>query len=147
MNGARLVLTAKAGLKETAFPVGRLGAKKYLVPGLVTALICVALISPRTEPASYCDLCGARQEETLWLVRGTDATLIRTHAITPTPMSELLVTRKLVAPHLHHWRTPEAVPNPLDQFGPPVVESLEFINAPRVVSFMVISPTMATRKA
>jgi hypothetical protein len=113
-----------------------LEAKKYLVPGLLAGILCVALISPRTEPASYCDLCGARQEETWWVVRGTGTSLIKTHAITPTPMSEVLVMKKLVATHAHHWRAPEAVPNPLDQFGPPVLESLEFINAPRVVNFM-----------
>lgn len=51
-------------------------------------------------------------------------------------MSELLVKKKLVASHVHRWLEPQAVSNPLDEFGPPVIESLEFISAPRVVSFM-----------
>jgi hypothetical protein len=113
-----------------------LQAKKFLVPGLLAGILCTALISPRTESASFCELCSARQEETSWMVRGTGTSLIRTHAIEPTPMSELLVKKHLVTAHVHRWRQPEAVPNPLDEFGPPVIESLEFINAPRVVGFM-----------
>lgn len=137
MNGARLVSTTKAGLSAPASPpTGRLQAKKLLVPGLLAGIMCVALISPDSEPASFCDLCGARQETTSWMVRGTDTNLLRTHSVTPTPMSELLVTKKLISAHIHHWRASETVPNPLDQFGPPVTESLGLINAPRVVNFM-----------
>jgi hypothetical protein len=137
MNGARLFFTTKAGLRAHAsLPTGRLQAKKFLVPGLLAAILCAALISPHSEPASFCDLCGARQEATLWMVRGTDASVARTHSTAPTPMSELLVKKNLVASHVHRWHQPQAVPNPLDEFGPPVIESLEFINAPRVVNFM-----------
>jgi hypothetical protein len=117
-------------------PAGLFQAKKILVPGLLAGILCAALITPRAEPTSFCDLCGAGQEETSWTVRGTGASLIRTRAIAPTPMSELLAKKNLVAAHVHRWRQPQAVPNPLDEFGPPVIESLEFINAPRVVGFM-----------
>ena len=51
-------------------------------------------------------------------------------------MSELLAKKNLIDAHVHRWHEPQAVPNPMDEFGPPVIESLEFINAPRVVSFM-----------
>jgi hypothetical protein len=137
MNGARLLFATKAGLSTRApLATGRLQAKKFLVPCLIAGILCTALISPQSEPASFCDLCGTRQEATAWMVRGTGASLLRTHAIAPTPISQLLVRKKLVAAHVHRWRAPEAVPNPLDQSGPPVMESLEFINAPRVVNFM-----------
>lgn len=137
MNGARLVSTTNASSSNSSpLPGGRLQAKKILVPGLLAGILCAALISPRTEPASFCDLCSARQEETAWMVRGTGTSLIRTHTIAPTPMSELLAKKDLVTTHVHRWRQPQAVPNPLDEFGPPVIESIEFISAPRVVSFM-----------
>jgi hypothetical protein len=137
MDGARLILTTKAGLSgSAALPAGRFQVKKILVPGLLAGILCATLISPRAEPASFCDLCGARQEETSWMVRGTSASLIKTRVIAPTPMSELLARKNLVAAHVHRWRQPQAVPNPLDEFGSPVIESLEFISAPRVVGFM-----------
>jgi hypothetical protein len=137
MDGARLIFITKTGSRDSsALPAGRLHAKKFLVAGLLAGILCTALISPRAEPASFCELCDARQEETSWMVRGTGASLIKTHAIEPTPMSELLVKKNLVTAHIHRWRQPQAVRNPLDEFGPPVIESLEFINAPRVVGFM-----------
>jgi hypothetical protein len=137
MYGARHIIPSKAALNgSAALPAGRWQAKKLLVPGLLAGILGTAFISPRTEPASYCELCSARQEETSWMVRGTGANLLRTNAIEPTPMSELLAKKHLVGAHVHRWRPPQAVPNPLDEFGPPVVESLEFINAPRVVGFL-----------
>lgn len=99
-------------------------------------ILVTGLTSPRREVTSFCDICGASETQTSWAVRGTNVPLLKTRAIAPTPMSELLTQRHLVASHLHRWRAPQAVPNPLDESGPPVVESLEYINAPRVVSFM-----------
>jgi hypothetical protein len=136
MNGARLVLSTKAALSATALPTSRWEAKKYLLPGLLAGLLFAALLSSHSEPGRFCDLCGARQEETAWVIKGIGLNLLRTHSVAPTPMSELLAKKNLVAAHLHHWRAAEAVPNPLDQSGPPVIESLEFISAPRVVNFL-----------
>lgn len=107
-----------------------------LGPVLLTATLCAGLISARPEPASFCGICGATEAQTLWAVRGLNVNLLRTHTIAPTPISEVLIKKNLVASHVHRWLAPQVVPDPRDTFGPPVVESLEFLNVPRVVNFM-----------
>lgn len=103
---------------------------------LLTVTLCAALISARHESASFCGICGAREAQTSWAVRGMTVSLLKTHAIAPTPISEVLTKKNLVASHAHRWLAPQVVPDPRDAFGPPVVESLEFLNTPRVVNFM-----------
>lgn len=107
-------------------------AARFLLPVLALA----ALISPRLDPANFCEICCAREDRTAWVVRGTGVSLWKSRSVASTPMSELLAKKNLVAAHVHRWHEPQAVPNPMDEFGPPVIESLEFINAPRVVGFM-----------
>lgn len=137
MKRMKLFLATKVAPKASAeFPPQRIRLDNLFRAGLLIAILSAALISVRSEPASYCDICGASQAQTSWAVRGTNVSLLKTHTIAPTPMSELLAKKNLVASHVHRWRAPQAVPNPLDEFGPPVVESLEYINAPRVVNFM-----------
>ncbi|PYJ08122.1 MAG: hypothetical protein DMF06_13720 [Verrucomicrobia bacterium] len=103
---------------------------------LVPTLLALALISARPEPAAFCGICCVRDARTSWVIRGTSVVLWKTHEIAPTPMNEVLAKKSLVPGHAHRWCEAQAVPNPLDESGPPVVESLEFVNAPRVVSFM-----------
>jgi hypothetical protein len=103
---------------------------------LVPTLVALTLISARPEPAAFCDICCACEAQTSWVVRGTTIGFWKTQKVESTPMSELLANKNLVAPHIHRWRQPQAIPNPLDEFGPPVITSLEYVNAPRVVSFM-----------
>jgi hypothetical protein len=121
---------------SSEFPPRRSRLRNLLRLGLLIALLCAALISVRPDSASFCEICGARDAQTSWAVRGTNVSLFKTHTIAPTPMSELLTKKNLVALHVHRWRAPQAVPDPRDEFGPPVIESLEYINAPRVVNFM-----------
>lgn len=99
-------------------------------------LLVPATISRTLKPAAFCRLCGAEQIETSWAVRGTGVSLLATDKVSATPISELLTSKHLVNSHEHQWLAPQSVPDPLDEFGPPVVESLEFINAPRVVGFL-----------
>jgi len=112
---------------------GRIG---IVAIGIVAVITLPALITRRSAPASFCRICGAQKTQTSLAVRGTSVALFQMYRPSPTPISELLTSRNLVAPHLHQWLAPKSIPDPLDEFGPPVIESLNFISAPRVVSFM-----------
>ena len=100
------------------------------------ACAVAASITRRSESAAFCRFCGAEQSQISWAVRGTHLTLLRSHPVAATPISELLTRKNLVAAHKHEWQAPQLAPDPLDEFGPPVTRSLGFINAPRVVGFM-----------
>ncbi len=117
------------------FPKKGSFVSKSLLAAVLIVVACGAAITVRPVPASFCEICGARENQTSWAIRGTNVTLFQNHEVAQTPISELLTSKRLVAAHGHRWRVPRLVPNPLDEFVPSVVESLEFINAPRVVNF------------
>lgn len=93
-------------------------------------------ITREPQPAAFCAICDAQENHTAWQLRGTHWTFWQTHGVQATPMSRMLTNKKLVAAHTHAWLAPRFAPDPLNEFGPPVLESLEFIGAPRVVNFM-----------
>lgn len=118
-----------------------LSAQSRWILTLVVAVVlgtiaCSTLVAREPQPPRFCHVCGAQQIQTSWAVRGTSVRLGTRQYVTATPISELLTTTHLISPHDHRWVAAAFVPDPLDQFGPPVIQSLGFINAPRVVSFM-----------
>lgn len=88
------------------------------------------------DQCAFCSRCAALEITSRWTVSGIPKSLVETHRVMDTSYSSLLVAKKIVSPHEHHWLVPEEVPDPVNEFGPKVTESLEFINTPRVVSFM-----------
>lgn len=108
-----------------------------VVLGLVfSAIAGSAVIARRAEPPSFCRICGARETQISWAVRGTNVRLCQTRRVRGTPISELLTSKHLIGDHTHLWLAPRRVPNPLDEAGAPVLASLEFASAPRVVHFI-----------
>lgn len=71
-----------------------------------------------------------------WGFRHSASSLFQSKRVEQTPYSSVLEKRKLVSSHSHEWLSPRQVPDPVNEFGPKVTESLEFINSPRVVAFM-----------
>lgn len=112
--------------------------KKLFAGGAVIlgAAAVASLVTALPALDSYCTLCGARQETKVYAVRFTGSALFTARDVRATKFSALLEEKHLAGAHQHRWEAPHFVPNPLDEFGPPVFESLEFINAPRVVNFM-----------
>lgn len=102
---------------------------------LVAAAIA-SLSSAHPASDSYCTVCGTREETKAYTLRFTALTLFQAPRLRPTTFSALLLEKRLVGAHQHHWEAPHFVPDPLDEFGAPVLQSLEFINAPRVLNFM-----------
>ena len=47
----------------------------------------------------------------------------------------MLEEKQMVSAHPHQWQEPHLVPNPINEFGPQVIESVGYLNAPRVVNF------------
>lgn len=103
---------------------------------ILVAAVAASLVAALPAQDSYCLVCGARQRTHPFGLRFTSLTLFRGRRVEPTPFSALLEQEHLVSAHQHRWQPPQLVPDPLNEFGPPVPESLEFINAPRVVGFM-----------
>lgn len=101
---------------------------------LATAIASLVVALPVQD--SYCTICGAQERTQPFGLRFTALTVFRSHQIRATPFSVVLTEKHLVSAHPHQWHDPRLVPDPMDEIGPPVLESLEFINAPRVVHFM-----------
>ncbi len=99
-------------------------------------LIGFATIERKPDHLAYCSECGAMKVKSGWGIRSSETTLIDTTRVEQTPYSSVLENRKLVSAHSHKWLPPRQVPDPVNEFGPKVTESLEYINSPRVVSFM-----------
>lgn len=123
------------------FPFGlpSFSMRDRLVPAVLLLLIVVLLASAvhrEQQQSDFCQLCGTERTQTSWGLRGTALRLFATHGVAETPISALLTTKHLIEKHQHQWLAPRSVPDPLDEFGPPVTQSLDFINAPRVVGFM-----------
>lgn len=93
-------------------------------------------IERKPDHLAYCSDCGAMEVMSSWGFRGSEKPLFETTRVEPTPYSKVLESNKLVAAHSHCWLAPHKVPDPVNEFGPEVTESLEYINSPRVVSFM-----------
>lgn len=108
----------------------------WAAPFLALTLLALALVQRAPDSLAFCELCGAEEVHGSWVVRGTAIPAWHRTRIAATPMNELLTSKGLVGAHQHCWLAPREVPDPLDEFGPPVVESLGFVNAPRVVNFM-----------
>jgi len=111
--------------------------KRYFAWGAVI-LVTVALASLVTAlPAqvSHCTVCAAREEATPYALRFTSHPLFTRRDVKATPFSTVLEEKQLVQAHEHQWLAPQLADDPRDEHGPLVPESLEFINAPRVVNF------------
>lgn len=107
--------------------------------GVFIGLIAIAgvwTIERVPDKCAFCTRCGALEITSGWTFAGFSKPLFETHRVVDTSYSSLVVAKKLVPSHEHHWLAPEQVPDPVNEFGPKVTESLEFINTPRVVSFM-----------
>lgn len=111
--------------------------RKYFAWGaaILVAAAGASLVAALPARVSYCGICGARHETRGYRVRFTELALFRHAETSATPFSHLLEEKKLVQPHPHQWQEPHLVPDPLNEFGPPVLESVAFLNAPRVVNF------------
>lgn len=111
--------------------------KKYFAWGaaILVAAGGASLVAALPAHDSYCAICGARQRTWNYSVRFTGLTLFQNHETNATPVSQLLEGRHLVEPHSHQWQEPRLVPDPMNEFGPPVIESIAFLNAPRVINF------------
>lgn len=112
--------------------------QKYSAWGaaIVVAAAVASLVTALPAHDAYCTICGAHHETRAVGVRFTAFTFFRLDRVQPTPFSKLLEEKHLVAAHQHRWQQPQLVPDPMDEFGTPVLESLAFISAPRVVNFM-----------
>jgi hypothetical protein len=113
--------------------------KKYFAwgAGILVAAAVASLVAALPAQEAYCTICGAQQETRPYGLRFTSShTLFTQRAVSATPFSALLEEKHLVSAHQHRWLAPRVVPDPRDEFGPPVLESLGFLNAPRVVNFM-----------
>lgn len=95
-----------------------------------------ATIERKPDHCAFCTECGAMEVRSGWGFRGSRSSVLETGRVEQTPYSSLLESRKLVSAHSHQWLAPRQVADPVNEFGPKVTESLEFINSPRVVSFM-----------
>lgn len=112
--------------------------KKYVAWGaviLAAGAAVASLITALPAQDSYCTVCGTQQEMRSYGLRFTSQTLFNRRDVKATPFSALLEEKRLVAPHPHEWLAPEMAPDPRNEFGPPVLESLAFLSAPRVVNF------------
>lgn len=114
----------------------RIGLAAVALLVLAAAIVAGAVFFKQRETPHYCQVCGAEAIETTWILPGTGVRLFAHHETVATPMSELLTKAHLVSGHEHVWLAPTSVPDPLDPWGPPVVQSLGFVSAPRVVNFM-----------
>ncbi len=99
-------------------------------------IVGFATCERKPDHCAYCSECGAMEVKSSWGFRGSEKAFFETSRIDPTPFSSMLNSRKLVATHFHQWISPRQVTDPVNEFGPKVTESLEYINTPRVVSFM-----------
>ncbi|MGI9087063.1 MAG: hypothetical protein ACR2HH_04860 [Chthoniobacterales bacterium] len=111
--------------------------KKYFAWGaaILVATAGASLVAALPARVSYCGICGARHELRGYGVRFTHLALFQYGEMRATPFSHLLEAKHLVMPHPHQWQEPRLVPDPLNEFGPPVVESIAFLNTPRVLNF------------
>lgn len=111
--------------------------KRYFAWGaaILAAAGAASLVAALPAQVAYCTLCGKQQHTHALGLRFTSVTLFRSEQISSTPFSQVLVEKHLVPEHRHQWQTPQLVPNPLNEFGPPVIESVGYLNAPRVVNF------------
>ncbi|MDQ6861067.1 MAG: hypothetical protein M3032_07925 [Verrucomicrobiota bacterium] len=113
------------------------GLKFIAGSGAIVAatLGAASLIASLPAQVSFCSICGAREETRAYAIRFTAREIFRRNEIAATDFSALLREKNLVLPHAHDWRAPRYVADPMDQFSAPVLESLDYLNAPRVVSF------------
>ncbi len=112
--------------------------RKYTAWGaaIVVLAAVAALVVALPAQVSYCRLCGAQAQTRDLGLRFTALTFQRPRKTVATDFSRLLHEKQLITGHAHEWQSPRLVPDPLNEYGPPVLESLEFLNAPRVVNFM-----------
>lgn len=103
--------------------------------GILVAAAVASLIAALPARDAFCTLCGARETTRGYTLRFTRATLFERRSVCATAFSSLLTEKHLVAPHAHVWQEPRLVPDPMDELGPPVLESLGFLSAPRIVHF------------
>lgn len=112
--------------------------KKYSAWGgvIIAALLALSsLIASLLAQVSFCSICGAREETHVFGLRFTELRIFRRKQVRATAFSALLEEKKLVSPHSHLWQKPRFVADPMDESGPRIVESFDFLNAERVVNF------------
>lgn len=102
------------------------------------ALIVGLFLIVERQPgqSEFCTVCGAAHLTTTWKIRSTAIHLWSSRQEEATPFSSVLTEKNLVVTHSHQWLAPRVIPDPLNEFGPPVTESLGLLNTPRVVSFV-----------
>ena len=119
---------------------GRSTRKRNLVALFVmTALLVgIAIAIPQRQllPPQFCSVCLLRQDRVEWRLPFEGPVFFERHHEWPTPVNSLLAEKRFFGPHEHCWQGALAMTNPLEPGAPAVVQSLEFVNAPRVVSFL-----------
>lgn len=101
---------------------------------ILVAAAVASLVAALPAQEAFCSVCGAREETRAWELRIARVTLREERRVNATPISTILTAKRLVGGHQHRWQPPQTVPDPMDEFGPPVVESLGFLNTPRIVN-------------
>lgn len=111
--------------------------KKQFAWGAVILLATAgaSLVTALPAQVAYCEICAARQDTHAYGFRFAKHPVFQQHSLTATPFSALVQEKKLVPPHQHLWQEPYLAPDPLNEFAPPVLESVAYLNAPRVVTF------------
>ena len=113
--------------------------RKLVVLSIVTtAVLGTAIVIPQREhlPPKFCSVCLLRQDSLAWRLPFNGPTVFAHHQESPTPVSTLFTEKQISLPHQHSWQAERVTTNPLDPSAPPVVQSLDFVNVPRVVSFL-----------